>query len=64
VVYICASLLLFLAAEVRESNAAVRRGLLIGCLIVAEMTAAAMFMLAAAPLSVDFVLQGHCQRPT
>jgi hypothetical protein len=46
-------LLLFLVAEVRESNAAVRRGLLIGCLIVAEMTAAPMFLLAAAPLSEE-----------
>jgi len=57
-VFICASLPLFLASEFRESNAAVRRGLLIGCLIVVEMTAAPMFMLAAAPLSVDLFCKG------
>lgn len=50
--FICASLPLFLAAEVRGGAPSVRRGLLTGWLIVAAVTAAAMFPLAAAAPSI------------
>lgn len=50
--FICASLPLFLAAEVRGGSPAVRRGLLTGWLIVAAMTAVAMVPLATAAPSI------------
>jgi amino acid transporter len=46
--FICASLPLFLAGEVRGGSLAVRRGLMTGWLIVAAITAAAMFPFASA----------------